>query len=344
MQRVRGAAAVTGLDALRERLNPVPEGDCLVGLSGGADSVALTYLLLPLRDSGALRLTAAHVNHGLRGENSDGDEAFVRMLCAREGIPLRTVSPDLGGKRDENTAREARYGAFFRIMEEEDIPTLILAHQRDDQAETFLMRLLRGAGAEGLSAMRRREERNGRVLLRPMLDISGSELRQALTEAGISWREDDSNRDTAYLRNRIRRELMPELEEIAPGAAGRIARTAEIIAREDDAASARADALLRELEGPGGLNAEGLRKEPQAMRIRVLRAWWREQGPTLAERELSYEQTLRLEGLLDAPRGTIINLPAGWRARREKECLRLMDPTDKTKNNRPERAERKKHD
>ena len=174
---------MTGLDALRERLNPVPEGDCLVGLSGGADSVALTYLLLPLRDSGALRLTAAHVNHGLRGENSDGDEAFVRMLCAREGIPLRTVSPDLGGKRDENTAREARYGAFFRIMEEENIPTLILAHQRDDQAETFLMRLLRGAGVEGLSAMRRREERNGRVLLRPMLDISGSELRQALTAA-----------------------------------------------------------------------------------------------------------------------------------------------------------------
>lgn len=335
---MRGApAAMTALEALGERLLPRPEGKCLLGLSGGADSVGLLHLLLPLREEGSISLEAIHVNHGLRGEASDGDEAFVRELCERQRIRLHTVSLDLRGKKDENSARTARYAAYRQVLAAEGIPTLILAHQREDQAETFLMRLLRGAGPEGLGGMRAAEERNGYTLLRPMLDISGRELRDALREAGIPWREDGSNRDGAYLRNRIRMELIPLMEQTAPGAAGRIARTAGLIALENDAMAAEAERALAACREGEELNAEKLSALPQAVRTRALRRWWRIRGPVLEERELSYEQTGRLEGLTASPRGTIINLPGGWRARREKETIRLMDPASRTKNNRPKR-------
>ena len=326
---------MTEREALRERLNPVPAGRCLLGLSGGADSVALAWLLLPLRDGGKLRPEAVHVNHGLRGAESDADEEFVRRFCEDNEIPLHRVRLDLDGRRDENTAREARYAAMFRVMEENEIPTLVLAHQRDDQAETFLMRLMRGAGPEGLSAMRAEETRQGKTLLRPMLDISGGELREALRSAGIPWREDGSNREKVYLRNRVRMELIPLMEEMAPGAGGRIARTAGLIGQENDAMAARAETLTDVCDSPEGLETEPLRAEPEAVRRRVFRAWWRKHGPKLDERELSYDQTRRLSEMIDAPRGTIINLPAGWRARREKNAVRLLEPGNRTRNNRP---------
>ena len=161
---------MTGLDALRERLRPLPEGPCLMGLSGGADSVGLMHLLLPLREKNGFQLEAVHVNHGLRGAESDGDEAFARELCAREGVPFRSVRLELGGRRDENAAREARYKVFEETMRELGLRTLILAHQMDDQAETFLMRLLRGAGPEGLAGMRPEEKRGEYTLLRTMLE------------------------------------------------------------------------------------------------------------------------------------------------------------------------------
>lgn len=326
------------------RLSPRPAGRCLLGLSGGADSVALLLLLLPLREAGEVELVAAHVNHGLRGEASEADEDFVRELCAREHVPLRTVRLDLRGRRDENAAREARYAAFRSILAAESMSTLILAHQRDDQAETFLMRLLRGAGPEGLGGMRPEEQRESCRLLRPMLGISGAELRAMLREAGIPWREDATNQETTYFRNRIRLELMPRLEEMAAGAAGRIARTAELIGEENEAMAGAAEKLLLESEEAGGLGLESLRAAPAAVRTRALRMWWRYRGPRLEERELSYAQTRRLDSLTEAPRGTIINLPAGWRARREKDRIRLMDPSDRTKNNRPRGEKGKKHD
>ena len=329
-------AAMTGLDGLRERLRPLPEGGCLIGISGGADSVGLMHLLLPLRESG-LEIQAVHVNHGLRGEESDGDEEFVRRMCRELSVPLRTVRLDLGDRRDENTAREARYAAFRRIMEETGIRTLVLAHQMEDQAETFLLRLIRGAGPEGLGGMAPREEREGYTLLRPMLEISGAELREALRQAGIPWREDGSNQDTGYLRNRVRRELIPLMEEMNPGAAGRLARTAETVRLENLAMDREAEALLRACEGPEGLRTGPLEAAPEALACRALRMWWRRRGPVLQERELNYEQTRRLYGLTGSERGRIINLPGGWRARREKDFLRLLPPGDRTKNNRPKR-------
>ena len=311
-------------ECLGRRLTPLPEGKCLLGLSGGADSVALLMMLLPMRGQRGFSLEAAHVNHGLRGEESDADEAFVRALCAERAVPLHVERLDLRGRRDENAAREARYAAFERILRDEGIPTLILAHQREDQAETFLLRLLRGAGPEGLRAMRSREARPGYTLLRPMLDISGHELRQALLTEGLSWREDRTNQTPDYLRNRVRLELLPQMEKLNPGVARHLARAAELIGKDGAALDVRAEQLLREHSGPGWIEVACLRAEPEAVQSRMLRRWWKRYGPTLEERALSYEQTRRLEGLLEAPFGETVNLPAGWRARRRKDRLILL--------------------
>ena len=327
-------------EAFLRRLDPRPSGRCLIGLSGGADSVALTRILLIPRDAGEIAVEAIHVNHGIRGPEADGDEAFVRKLCAESCVPLHTVRLDLAGRTDENTAREARYRAFERILREREIPTLLLAHQREDQAETFLMRLMRGAGPDGLRAMRGREERNGYTILRPMLELSGAELREALKADGIPWREDRTNRDPRYLRNRIRLKLLPEMESIAPGVSGKLARAARMIGEDRDALTERAERLRSENSGEGWIATEILRTEPEAIRSRMLRAWWRENGPELDERELSYEQTRRLESLIAADPGTTVNLPAGWRARKRKGRILLIG-SDRKKGEDHDRDRRK---
>lgn len=312
-------------EELGRRLDPRPTGSCLIGLSGGADSVALTRMLLPLRDAGEIEIEAIHVNHGIRGPEADGDEEFVKTFCVENSVTLHTVRLDLAGRADENTAREARYRAYAQTMRERGIPTLILAHQREDQAETFLMHLMRGAGPTGLRAMRSREERDGYTILRPMLDISGAELREALEAEGQAWREDRTNRETRYLRNRIRLEILPEMEKAAPGVSARLARTARMIGEDGDALEARAERLMAENSGDGWIGTEILRAEPEAIRSRMLRRWWRKNGPELDERELSYEQTKRLESLIDAGPGTTVNLPAGWRARKRKSRIILVE-------------------
>ena len=310
--------------ALRPRLRPEPEGRALAGLSGGADSVALLYLLLPLRDAGKLQIEAVHVNHGIRGAEADADEAFCRELCAREGIPFHARRVDLGGRTDENGAREARYACFAACMRETGIRQLILAHQRDDQAETFLMRLLRGAGPEGLGCMRAAEERDGYTLIRPMLEIGGEELRNALREAGIPWREDGTNAGDGYLRNRVRHGLLPEMERLAPGAAERIARAARLIREEYDALVREAgDAEKDERDW---IAAEELAGMDRAARRERMRRWWRRRGPKLDERALSWEQAEALAGLADAAPGSSVNLPAGWRAERGQRHLHLVAP------------------
>ena len=324
---MRGAAAAmrTGMESLRERLNPVPEGKCLAGISGGADSLAL---LMILRTVPGVEVEAVHVNHGLRGAESDEDEAFVRDLCERLSVPLRVRRLNLGGRRDENAAREARYGAFEEVLKERRISQLVLAHQRDDQAETILMRLLRGTGPDGLGGMSRVEEWKGYTLLRPMLDISGEELREALRENGIVWREDGSNQNTDYFRNRVRLELLPKMEEMAPGIAGRLCQTAELITQDAEALTTEAEKLLNGYSGAGWIKTEALERAPEAVRSRALRIWWNRNGPLRKQRGLTCPQTRRLEGLLDREPGAVENLPAGWRARRRKDRLILLRPAE----------------
>lgn len=310
------------VDKLRNRLAPVPDGKCLIGLSGGADSVCLLYLLLPMIRSGRSAAEAVHINHGLRGDQSDGDEAFVRSLCAREGISLTCCRADLQGKTDENAAREARFRLFRQRMKETGAGALVLAHHADDQTETFLMRLLRGAGPEGLRCMKSDERAGGIRILRPMMNLHRGEIREALRQDGIPWREDDSNADTAYLRNRIRLELLPRLEELAPGAAERIFHTARMIGEDNDLLNAEAEALLETAADGTRLDAGMLQDQPPALLNRVLRLWWKTNAPERREHALSHSQTEALAGLVTRERGKI-NLPAGLHAVRCGKTIHL---------------------
>ena len=297
-------------DRLRERLYPIGKGRYLIGLSGGADSVALLMTLLPDIREGRIAAEAVHVNHGLRGTESDGDEKFCRELCEREGIPLTVYRADLQGKTDEDSARKARYGFFREKYKAFKADGLILAHHADDQAETFLMRLTRGAGPEGLECMREDETVEDIRILRPMLRIRREEIRTALTEDGTGWREDSTNTDTAYLRNRVRQELIPALEAISESAVDKICRTAGMIAADNDVLDAAAEKLLRENAKGSILNAAAITAEPEAVRRRVLRKWWNAEGPALEEHALSAAQTEALTALLDVTKGKI-NLPGG---------------------------------
>ncbi len=295
-----------------------------VGLSGGADSVAL---LLMLRERHGGGLLAVHVHHGIRGEAADGDERFCRELCAREGIPLRVERLDLGPDCSEDRARQARYAALRRVCAEEGITRLALAHHMDDQAETLLLRLIRGSGTAGLGAMAAESEWYGLTVLRPLLGFAREALRRWLRERGQDWREDESNADPRYLRSRVRTELLPLMESMNPGMAARLSRTAALLREDEDMLTASAEALLLQDGGPRWLRAEALTAAQPPVQSRALRLWWeRAHGLELPEHTLSYEQTLGLRALAGAPSGTGRNLPDGWRAVRGAHFLHLVPP------------------
>ena len=168
------------INALYRKIHPIGTGKYLLGLSGGADSVALLMMIMPAIRDKTTMIEAVHINHGLRGSESDDDERFCSCLCKKTGIPLYVYRANLDGRTDENSAREARYAFFRKRYAESHADGLILAHQADDQAETFLMRLLRGAGADGLECMKEDETVGDIRILRPMLSLRREEIRKAL--------------------------------------------------------------------------------------------------------------------------------------------------------------------
>lgn len=308
------------IDRLRAGMDPIAAGHYLIGLSGGADSVALLMILLTDIRKGSIRAEAVHVNHGLRGAESDADEQFAADLCRREGIPLHVYRADLHGRRDEDAARKARLDCFRRCLAETGAQAVMLAHQADDQAETVLMRLLRGAGPDGLGGMKKAETTAGIPLIRPLLHLRRSEIREALRADGIAWREDSSNDDRGYLRNRIRMELIPEMEKISGEAVSRICLAARLTGLDNDALSAEASELFDSIRDGDRIDANALAKAPEALQGRVLRLWWRENGPEMKERSLNARQTAELMRLLTRSSGKA-NLPGNYYAVRGERFL-----------------------
>lgn len=310
------------MKTLRERLGALPDGRCLVGFSGGADSTAMMLLLAEERDAGRIQPEAVHVNHGLRGAESEDDEAFCRDLSKKLGIRLHTERAELNGKRDENSCREERFRCFRKIMAETGIRSLVLAHNRDDLAETFLMRLLRGAGTEGLACMSGRDKQADCTIYRPMLEIGREEIRRALIQRGIQWREDSLNESDAYLRNRIRRKLLPLMNELSEGATGRIARTAKILTGENQVLQSLAECFLEDHSEGYTIEAQMLCKQPAALQNRILRTWWMKNSPEREEHTLSARQTEELASLVNAERGKV-NLPGGMHAVKGRQGMYL---------------------
>ena len=291
----------------------MPEGKCLVGFSGGADSTALMMLLAAERDAGRAFPEAVHVNHGLRGDESDCDEAFCTAVCNKLNIPIHTLRLDLNGKSDENTCRKARFDCFKKAMKETGINTLVLAHNLDDVAETFIMRLMRGAGTEGLACMSPQDEHETFIIFRPLLRTGRDEIREALQNEGIPWREDTTNTEDTYLRNRVRNRLIPMMEEMVSGTSVHIARTASILTADNQILQKEADSFLNKYSNGRWLNAKALTKVPDAMKNRILRTWWQKNAFIPEEHALNARQSAELSALCMKDRGKV-NLPGGMYA------------------------------
>ncbi|MGA7826815.1 MAG: tRNA lysidine(34) synthetase TilS [Geobacteraceae bacterium] len=254
------------------------QGDrVVVAVSGGADSVALLDILASLTDL-RLSLVVAHLNHGLRGTASDGDATFVADLALRYHLPCELQKLDVkefGRQRKlslEEAGRVARYAWFDAVAKSRSARLIALGHHADDQAETFLLRLLRGAGTTGLSSMRQLS--SGRYV-RPLLPLTRDEIHAYLERRGLLFRHDSSNDETLFLRNRIRHECLPYLRTFNPAITERLNTTAEALAADDEVLEGLIDQLFPRLsrcvDGEVVLDLKAVRTELPGVRFRLYR-------------------------------------------------------------------------
>lgn len=205
----------------------------LVCVSGGSDSVFLLEALSLINDIYKLNIYVAHLNHSLRGKESDADEVFVRKLALKLGIPFLRARVDIAKISRQNkmsieqAARFARYNFFSNISKANGIKKIVLAHTKDDQVETVLMRILRGTGIKGLGAMRFLSEVKNMLLIRPLLNIEKHQILRYLNQNRIKFRIDSSNLEKNYFRNKIRLEALPALEKLSPALKDNIIRLSD---------------------------------------------------------------------------------------------------------------------
>ena len=284
-----------------------------VALSGGADSVALVWLLHEVDALGDWPAGIAgliHVNHGLRGDESARDEAFCRSLAERLTLPIEVAHADVArearaaGLSIEAAGRATRYRFFAEAAARLDASIVATAHTLDDQAETVLLRLLRGAGSRGLSGIRRQRG----PFIRPLLDCRRADLRHYLADRGETYCEDSSNDDIAFVRNRIRHRLLPVIEQISPAGIVALARFAALSADDEtyleQAAAEAAPAVV--LSGSNGvqLDVEALAMLPPAIGRRVVRLAAERAVPSEAFGAAHLEAVMQLAGG-DRPAGSV---------------------------------------
>ena len=347
------------LKTIRKQKLLSPGDRVAVAVSGGADSVALLFLLDELRAELGIVLSVAHVNHKLRGTESDEDELFTAKLAVRLGLEFAAVSAPidrgpggLGGERAkyniEAVARELRYEFFGELARRSRINKIATGHTLDDQAETVLLRIFRGTGIRGLAGIHPRLSvsqadtapdehkekakrpdkeacaknshesskafvRTRAEVVRPLLNIRRRDLRDYLRARNETWREDSSNADPTFLRNRIRQRLLPLIaEEFGDASIEHMAELAEI-ARAEEEYCAGAVGDPRVAASPGAaLKVENLLARPLAVQRRQVRAWLDAHAP---EVPISFSLSEEILELARGPAGKKVALPGGARKR-----------------------------
>ena len=314
-----------------------PGESLLAGVSGGADSVALLDVLV----EGGWRPHVCHLNHKLRGADSDADAEFVGELAGKYGLlcTIGSIFGHVGGVFNpgrsrlqtaptEETLRQARFEFFESVAQRTGIKTLALAHTADDQVETFLLRLLRGAGVPGLVGIWPERRIGSLRVVRPLLRVTRDEVLEYLKARGLSWREDASNTDTRFTRNRIRHQLLPLLErEFNPAIREVLLRTAEILRDEDEL-------LEKLLEGRAStwpdpertcrsrfLQIQALRDQPVAVQRRLLRFWLGVEDELGSRFSFDQIEAVRELAAHESPSGEV-HLPDDLVVYREYEWLR----------------------
>lgn len=275
--------------------------------------------MVALRDAGEVTAVAAcHVDHGLRADSAE-DAAWCARVCERLAVPLRTAAVSVPGSGNlQAAARRVRYAALAEAARASGAELVATGHTRSDQAETVLLRLLRGSGARGLGAI---PPRRGAVV-RPLIDVSRSDVLDYLRERDLAWREDPSNATPRFLRNRVRATALPVLEALAPGLERRLARSADLL-REDERAL---DRLALAALGPAACRAEvpALKALPEAVRRRAVRRLWRAAAGT--RRGLAADHVDAVLRLLERRGPGRLALPGGLEARVAYGALELGKP------------------
>jgi tRNA(Ile)-lysidine synthase len=249
----------------------------LVAVSGGPDSVALLSLMASLAPSWRLKLTAVHFNYGLRGGESDGDEAFVSAFCRSRNIPLIVRRPVLTKQRRVSSlqalARSARYEAMKALAQDIQADRIVTGHTASDQAETILLWMLRGAGLTGLAGMPMIREK---LIVRPLLQTTREEVLEYLKQESLSSRQDSTNVTSLYRRNRVRRDLLPVMEDITPGIVRRLERQADVLRADDQYLAQVVDGLYESLitvdaKGNQRFERNAVAALPDALKRRLVR-------------------------------------------------------------------------
>ncbi|MBR0177555.1 MAG: tRNA lysidine(34) synthetase TilS [Bacteroidales bacterium] len=261
------------------RYNLIAEGEkVILALSGGIDSMVLADLLLKSK----VRFVAAHCNFHLRGEESDGDEMFVREFAEKNGIQcfVKHFETEKFAKEQglsiEMAARDLRYAWFEELRQQLGYDKIAVAHHADDQAETFFINLLRGAGLRGLKGML---PQNG-VIIRPLLWASREQIRQYAVENQITWREDHTNTESVYLRNKIRNQLLPVFDELQPEARQGLYKSLEHLASENELYRELLNEKLSQIVVQEGETQSfpTLNSKPSTLNFQLLFEWLRNYG------------------------------------------------------------------
>ncbi len=296
-----------------------------LAVSGGADSVALLRLMLDLRLHLGVVLWVLHFNHKLREEDSDSDEQFVRELSQRNGLDFLCGSADAAAHAKEKHlsleagARSLRYDFFLRAMQEACLDSVATAHTLDDQAETVLLKLARGAGTRGMSGIYPKltvasllsSDKSGRSIIRPLLGLSRRDIELYLRELDQPWREDKSNRDLRHSRNLVRHGILPRLQgSLNPSIREALAETAEIARAEEEYWNAKVAEFMASASDDSALNRELLRAQPLAVQRRLVRAHAEHLGFKL---DFKHVQQI-LDIAASQLSGGKVGLPGGWKA------------------------------
>ncbi len=300
-----------------KRFNMLSSGETVVvGVSGGADSLGLLYILAEIEEYN-LKLIVSHINHGIRPEEGKRDARFVGEVARRLSLPFEireANAPEfkrISNLSLEEAARILRYGFFKEVLSKYRAQKIATAHTLDDQAETVLMRIIRGSGASGLSGIPPVSEG---YIIRPLIETPRSEIEDYLRAKGIKWVEDSTNTATDFLRNRIRHELIPRLQEYNPRVKEALSRTADILRAQEGFIRSRAknwfEYVFGSTEGEMVGSISHYRLIPEALRSEFLRMAIEKIKGNL--REISFVHIDSVDGLLlsETPSGEI-SLPDG---------------------------------
>ena len=313
-----------------KKYNMIEKGDVIItGISGGADSCALLHFLCSIKEHYNLSIYAVHINHGIRGEEADGDQRFVEEFCKSLNVPCKSVYYDIKKKAvewglgEEEAGRKARYDEFSKLAKEKK-GKIAVAHNMNDQAETVIMRMCRGSGIKGIGGIAPVREN----IIRPLIECPRNSIEKYCIKNNIDYRTDCTNEMDIYTRNKIRLNILPLMREVNENAIENIARTASIIYEEEEYLESLTEynyekCLISKNKGNVVIDINKIKEFHNVMIRRVLRRALRDIKKDI--KDISYTHIESINDILMKGTGKKVNLPFGIVCETEYEKLKIYN-------------------